>query len=108
MVICRFGPDVRDALALQYHHLFRQHPAGLAVEQAAGANRDRLEAPEDIDRHRRLFPRTVVGPAPRQGAGGGAGLWPRRTAVAMNRPKTAAVANWHRIACLHRKRSEAD
>ena len=35
-----FRPDFGDALARKKHHLFRQHLAGLAVEQAAGADGD--------------------------------------------------------------------
>jgi hypothetical protein len=35
------GPDLSDSVTRKNHHLFRQHPAGLAVEQASGTNRDR-------------------------------------------------------------------
>jgi hypothetical protein len=38
----RLRPDIGDALALQQHHLLRQHLAGLAVEQLAGADRHHL------------------------------------------------------------------
>ena len=37
----RGGPDLADALAVDQHHLVGQHLAGVAVEQAAGADRDR-------------------------------------------------------------------
>ena len=45
-----FGADLRDALAGDEHDLLRQHAAADAVEQTAGANRDRTRRPADTAR----------------------------------------------------------
>jgi hypothetical protein len=55
----RFRPDIGDALALQQYHLLREHLAGLAVEQLAGADSHDL-------RRRRTFIGGTLAPEARR------------------------------------------
>ncbi len=74
ILICALGPDIGDSLAREKHHLLREHLAGLAVEQTAGANGDRA-------RRRRALLDAAIGAHAGNGSGSapGSGVGLRRS-----------------------------